>query len=310
VTFREVYDDGWSSGGVVNVGVNPATGDVWAVGYYRAGGDPHPLAAIFDRGLSLKRLVQFSNYTGFFVSICFDGEGNAYVSGIVEGEEVTVKFDKDGGEVKRYNGGGVAACVKDRLYLFRRVREGSAWRLAYEVVDAKTMESVRRVYLPASSEFNATNFYAPGKPSFDGRYIYVAGVIDLGGSPFSDTEVVAFAVPVVSTVRVVDSSGRPLAGFVVRAVAGNYSLVNSTGADGVASFWGLAPDVIYVYDRGGQLVWHGNATSLDITVEVLVVNTVPVERYDGSSTLLNIFVMLTVLGIAYFVVTRIKRKRH
>jgi len=98
------------------------------------------------------------------------------------------------------------------------------------------------VDLPASS---IILFSLYGHLSFDGRYVYVDGILDLGsrreGENFIwDTEVV-FAVPVVSTVRVVDSSGRPLAGFVVRAMAGNYSLVNSTGADGVASFWGWHP---------------------------------------------------------------------
>jgi len=277
VASREIFEEYWVYSVVFNIGVNPATGDVWAVGYHTLGGLSRPLVAILDQDLNVKRLVRFPGQVGYFGSMCFDGGGNAYVSGIVEGEEVTVKFDKDGDEVKRYNGGGVVACVKDRLYLFRRVKEGSAWRLVYEVIDAKTMESIRRVYLPASSEFNLTNFYAPGKPSFDGRYIYVAGVLELrrgnGTRPISDTEVVVFAVPVVSTVRVVDSSGRPLAGFVVRAVAGNCSLVNSTGADGVASFWGLAPDVVYVYDGGGRLVWHGSVASLDATVTVRLANS-------------------------------------
>jgi len=136
------------------------------------------------------------------------------------------------------------------------------------------MERIKRVELPASSisKFNLTGFYVPGEPSFDGRYVYVAGVLDLGtgngAPPTRDTEVVVFAVPVVSTVKVVDSSGQPLAEFVVRAVAGGYSLVNSTGADGVASFWGLAPDAVYVYDRDGRLVWRDNVDSLDVTIEI------------------------------------------
>jgi len=134
----------------------------------------------------------------------------------------------------------------------------------------KTMERIRRVVLPISN----VDYDATSRPSSDGRYIYMVGFGSrTGGSSTWDSEIVVFAVPVVSTVRVVDSSGRPLAGFVVRAVAGDYSLVNSTGADGIASFWGLAPDVIYVYDGGGRLVWHGSVASLDATVTVRLANS-------------------------------------
>jgi len=155
-------------------------------------------------------------------------------------------------------------------------------QLAYEIIDMKTMERIRQVDLPASGISNTTGFYF-SKPSFDGRYIYAVGVLGLGFStngrtlPANDTEIVVFAVPVVSTVKVVDSSGRSLAGFVVMAVADGYSLVNSTGADGVASFWGLAPDAVYVYDRGGRLVWRGNVDSLDVTVEIPVISTAKVN---------------------------------
>jgi len=71
----------------------------------------------------------------------------------------------------------------------------------------------------------------------------------------------------------VDSSGRPLACFVVRGVAGDYVLANFTEADGAASFWGLAPDVVDVFDRDRRLVQYGTVTSLDITVVVHSINT-------------------------------------
>jgi len=285
VASREIYDANWWYGITVNVGVNPVTGDVWAVGYYEDGnGVWRPFVAILDGGLNRKGFVQLPGYTGFFGNVCFDSEGNAYVSG----NETTIKFDKNGNYIKRYNGGGSIICIKDRLYLFSvaNVTIGvPMWQLRYSIIDMGTMERVKRVELPVSSIniFNLTGFYVPGRPSFDGRYVYAAGVLDLGfrtggeTPPPRDTEIVVFAVPVVSTVKVVDSSGRPLAGFIVKGVAGNYSLVNSTGADGVAQLWGLAPDAVYVYDRDGRLVWRGNVDSLDVTVEILVISTAKVN---------------------------------
>ncbi|WP_193322783.1 hypothetical protein [Pyrobaculum calidifontis] len=281
VAYREIYDANWEDSDVYNVGVNPVTGDVWAVGYYTVGGVERPLVAILDKNLNLKRLIQLPGYTGFFGGICFDREGNAYVSG----NRTTVKYDKSGNYIKRYSGGGLITCIKDRLYSFAHVNATvivPMHQLVYSVIDMETMERIKQVDLPASSIgiFNLTTVYAPGRPSFDGRYVYAAGVLDLGfrtegGMITRDTEIVVFAVPVVSTVKVVDSSGRPLAGFVVRGVTDSYSLVNSTGADGVASFWGLAPDVVYVFDRSGRLVWVGNVTSLVATVTVRLANSLP-----------------------------------
>jgi len=96
VAYREIYDVNWEDSDVLNIGVNPVTGDVWAVGYYTVGGIDRPLVAILDKDLNLKRLIQFPNYTGFFGGICFDNEGNTYVSG----NNTTVKFDKNGNYIK------------------------------------------------------------------------------------------------------------------------------------------------------------------------------------------------------------------
>jgi len=201
VAYKEIYDTNWERSTVDNVGVNPVTGDVWAVGYYTVGGVWHPLVAILDKDLNLKRRVQLPGYTGFFGGICFDSEGNAYVGG----NNTTIKFDKNGNYIKRYRGGGRVICIKDRLYLFGRVNATivPTWQLVYEIIDMKTMERIRRVDLPASriSAFNLTTFYAPGRPFFDGQYVYAAGVLDLGfrtdsDLPARDSEIVVFAVPV------------------------------------------------------------------------------------------------------------------
>jgi len=281
VAYREIYDVNWEDSDVYNVGVNPVTGDMWAVGYYKVGGVERPLVAILDKDLNLKRLIQLPNYTGFFGWICFDREGNAYVSG----NNTMTKFDKNGNYIKRYGSGGSTICIKDRLYVFGHITNTTVpiRRLGYDVIDMKTMEGIREVELPVSSIdiFNLTSFYAPGKPCFDGQYIYSVGILYLGFKtgggtvPIKDTEIVVFAVPVVSTVRVVDSSGRPLVGFVVRRVGGGYSFDILTEADGVASFLGLAPDTVYVFDRGGRLVWAGNVTSLEATVTVRLANSLP-----------------------------------
>jgi len=53
VAYREIYDNNWEDSDEYNVGVNPVTGDVWAVGYYNVGGVERPLVAILDRDLNL-----------------------------------------------------------------------------------------------------------------------------------------------------------------------------------------------------------------------------------------------------------------
>jgi len=285
VAYREIYDVNWEDSTVYNVGVNPVTGDVWAVGYYKVGGVRRPLVAILDRDLNLKRIVQLPGYAGFFGGVCFDREGYAYVSGEVNGGGITIKFDKNGNDIKNYDGGGLIICIKDRIYLFSRVKSyfisGFLWKLVYDVIDMKTMERISQVSFPVTSieKNNLTGFYAPGRPSFDGRYVYAAGVLDttfsVALSPRKNTEIKVFAVPVVSAVKVVDSTGRPLFGFVVRGMAGGYSLDSLVMTDGVASFRGLAPDTVYVYDTGGRLVWRGNVTSLNATVVVHLANSFP-----------------------------------
>jgi len=87
-------------------------------------------------------------------------------------------------------------------------------------------------------------------------------------------------------------------------------LFNSTGADGVASFWGLAPDVVYIYDGGGRLVWHGNVTSLDATIAVRLANsfsaTGPADLRDYLAiSLTAVAVAVAVIG---FVVVRLRSR--
>jgi len=281
--YREIYDTKWEDSDIISIGVNPVTGDVWAVGYYGVGGLGHSLVAILDKDLNLKRFIQPPDNLRFLYNVCFDKEGNAYVSGntYASNSVITIKFDKDGNYIKKYSSdfyGDRAICVRDRLFLFGHVV--TTRQLVYEVIDMESMERIRRGDLPTS---NATIYLEPfyGRPSFDGRHVYIAGVLDLGFSTdrgaFStwNSEIVVFAILAAPIVKVVDSSGRPLAGFVVKGVAGGRSLVNSTGADGVASFWGLAPDVVYVFDRDGRLVWYGNVTSLDATIAVRLANSFP-----------------------------------
>jgi len=211
VTYREINYVNWDGSGILSIGINPATGDVWAVGHYvidKVSGNIissywFPLVTIFDKDLNFKRFIQLPSDGGFFNNICFDDEGNAYVSGEANGSRITIKFDKNGNYIKKYDGGDGIICVKDKLYLFDHINDATAStrQLAYEIIDMKTMKKIGQVNLPVSGVGNLTGFYF-SKPSFDGRYIYVAGVLGLGFStngktlPTNDTKIVVFAVSV------------------------------------------------------------------------------------------------------------------
>jgi len=162
-----------------NIAVNPATGELWAVGHGGLSDKQmsfhYSLLVILDRGLNVKTVVEYpwghENYLDGLNGICFDDEGNAYVVG---GDGVA-KFDKNGNimAVNRNVGGYKIACVGGRVYVFDNKRVGGYWRHVLYVFDEK-LNLLGELILSEGVEANSF-FDHIGGPAFDGKNLYVAG---------------------------------------------------------------------------------------------------------------------------------------
>jgi len=156
-----------------DVAVNPATSNVWAVGYYRGAREIHSLIVVFDRELNEVRRIDYpeshENYLGNLAGICFDDMGNAYVVG-----DGVAKLDSDGNlvAVRKGVGGSKVICVGNLVYVFGEEKVGNYKRHTLYVLDSK-LEVIERHVL--NKDLDANSWFMHGRPSFDGRNIYVAG---------------------------------------------------------------------------------------------------------------------------------------
>jgi len=136
--FVNIYADGWDTGVVLDMAINPATGHLWAVGGYRdAAGVVHSLLVLIDRELREVRRVEHS--LGWLHGICFDEEDNGYAAG----REGVAKFDKAG-----------RPTANRRLPL---------------VFDENLNPVGKRVFAETYSGFLF------GRSAFDGKSLYIAG---------------------------------------------------------------------------------------------------------------------------------------
>mgnify|MGYP001772537166 CR=1 FL=1 len=164
-----------------DVAVNPATGDVWAVGHV---GIYHGEAArsiysssllvVLDRGLGVKRVAEYPRgrvgHLGGLGGVCFDDYGDAYVVG----EQGVAKFDKGGDFLvaNRGVGGDKIACVGGRVYVFGEKYVDGVYRHVLYVFD-RELNLVDELILSRGVE--ADSYFLAGSPAFDGRSLYVAG---------------------------------------------------------------------------------------------------------------------------------------
>jgi len=78
--FANIYAEGWDTGVVLDLAINPATGHLWAVGGYTdAAGVVHSLLVLLDR--ELREVRRVGHGLGLLHGICFDEEGNGYAAG-------------------------------------------------------------------------------------------------------------------------------------------------------------------------------------------------------------------------------------
>jgi len=187
---------------VFDIAVNPATGDLWAVGNGNIsyGGTARDVALIvlFDRELDVKRVVEYPsdhvNYLGGLYGVCFDDYGKAYVVGGVG----VAKFDKSGKvlAVNKEVGGFKNTCVGSRVYVFGVKRVGEYRRHVLYVLDEK-LNLLDELILSRGVEANSDFWY--GRPAFDGRNLYVAGEDKALGR--NNSRIVVYSISV-STARV------------------------------------------------------------------------------------------------------------
>jgi len=162
--------------GVSDIEINPATGDLWAVG----GGKiiniiTSSLIVVLDKGLNVKRVVEYpkghENYLDWLSGVCFDDGGNAYVVG---GEGVA-KFDKSGNILavsKKVKEGRKIACIGGRVYIIGEKKVGNYWRQVLYVLD-EGLSPLGELIL--SKDVEAHSFFSGGRPASDGRNLYAAG---------------------------------------------------------------------------------------------------------------------------------------
>jgi len=238
---------GWKSGRALDAAVNPATGQLWVVGYYvDVQGVMHSLLAIFGEGLVPVKYVDYpwwqSNYTGALNGICFDEEGNAYVAGSLG----VAKFDKNGNLVKhsREVPAVKIACQRSRVYAFG-IHSGNYVRRHIAVL-SKDLEVVAVYTLPG--ENGTLHWFLPGKPAVGEKTIYAAGYDE--DPRGSDYKWKIYAVPTLWVIQVVDQQGRPIPGLLVKAGKGPHAPANTTNDGGIAVFEGvLQVDAFYIYQN-------------------------------------------------------------
>jgi len=179
IKSKELYARDWKSGSIYHLGINPATGELWAVGEYSdTTNRTHSLIVIFDRELRELRRIDYPEghkyYLGWLDTICFDSTGSAYVGGRTYiGRMGVAKLDKSGNALEVNKGISVSgiACVNGLVYAFANEPVGDRSRPALYVLDGEL--NILEKYV-LYGNVNADSFLG-AKPCFDGRNIYVAG---------------------------------------------------------------------------------------------------------------------------------------
>ncbi|RFA94280.1 hypothetical protein [Pyrobaculum aerophilum] len=155
LTLHGVYTSNpspsWNS--ALGLGVNPATGHLWVVGYSENGGVFKWRIEILDRELNRIEVLT-PDIEGWANGVVFDHEGNAYVYG-----SAIAKFDEKGRRVaKAKYAGAKAVYAKEKLYLFG---DNALYKLddRLRLIEAVKLETA----------------FGDGKAAFDGENIYAAG---------------------------------------------------------------------------------------------------------------------------------------
>jgi len=182
----------WLEGAVFDIGVEPSTGMVWAVGFYRDEVGWHSLIVVFDSGLGEVAVVDLpegaEEHLGVLHGVAFDGWGHAYVSGRLGAARLGA-----GGELVVVKKSGrvwdKVAYAHNHLFAFRvGVADGYLAHFL-DVVNPISLDVVWSVEISRGSKAGST--FSIGKPAVEGSRVYVAGGdYSLGGG---DTRIAVYS---------------------------------------------------------------------------------------------------------------------
>jgi len=176
VNSKKIYLSSWEWGWINDIGVEPSTGRIWAVGLYVDSNDKtHSLIVILDSDLRVLKVIDYppdsEGFLGGLTGIAFDGR---YV--YVLGNYGVARFSLDGELVAINRDGKVRAKIVYGyiyLYTFGHVEIGGYRRHVLYIHDTD-LKLVKSYVL--SEGVNAHSSFDIGRPALEGNSIYVAGI--------------------------------------------------------------------------------------------------------------------------------------
>jgi len=219
ITSRKIYFGSWKLGWVNDVGVEPSTGRIWAVGFYEdSSNKTHSLITILDSNFNVARVIDYpegsNGYLGMLIGVTFDGKGYVYVLG----DYGVAKFSLDGELVavnRDYRARSKIVYGYGYLYSFGIDIVGGYLRHVLYIHD--TNLSVVKEHV-LSENVNASSLFSLGRPALEEGIIYVAGYDYLPGP--SNSRIVVYAIQLRSASTVVQPTQTwiPLATTVTKTI--------------------------------------------------------------------------------------------
>jgi len=257
------------------IAINPATGDLWVVGWYASSPSDHSLVVVFDKWLGVKKVAYNRSDIISLVDICFDEEGYAYAVG----SWGIVKLDKYGNvRAVTYNvAGSKVICAGGRVYVFgEKLIDGFRRHVLY-VMDEELFTLTEIVL----SRANVHSYFRHGSAAFDGKYLYVTG--DYEDTITFESKIVVYSIPLPMPILVVNEENLSLSDVFVKVVVGSHTFITKTGPNGIAVFGGFVPERVYIYDKSGLLVGYAAGNKARVVVryvgEVKVANSFNAKGY-------------------------------
>jgi len=178
VNSKKVYSSSWKRGWIDDIGVEPSTGRIWAVGHYEDSNDIlHSLIIVFDIDLRELKILDYpvdsEGYLSWLYGVAFD---NRYV--YILGGYGVAKFSVDGELVAINKYWYIRPEYKiiygyNYLYTFGQDRIGGYMRHILYIHDTD-LNLVKSYVL--SENVNAGSYFRIGRPSLEGNNVYVAGI--------------------------------------------------------------------------------------------------------------------------------------
>jgi len=178
VNSKKIHFNPWIYGSIYDIGVEPSTGRVWAVGYYIDSGAEHSLIVILDSDLRELKVIDYppgsEGYLDELYGITFDGRQHAYITGVYG----VAKFTIDG-ELIAVNRRGMYRYFSYKivygygyLYTFGVEVTSGYWRCMLYIYDTD-LYLVKSYVL--SKNVLTNSYFREGRPALEGSNIYVAG---------------------------------------------------------------------------------------------------------------------------------------